>query len=510
MSALLDSLEYFHFLRPAWLALLLPLAWTWWRMHRLSRAAESAPAGIAPHLVKALTAGRGGLSRWRALDGLALIGLLMITATAGPTWSKVPNPLVAQTSPLAMVLAVTESMDNTDVAPSRLERARQKLLDLSQLRSGARTSLIAYAGTAHRVVPLTEDPQVLKPFIEGLSTDIMPEPGANATAALALANESLAGEAVAGAIVFVLDRLERADIPAFEEHARQEGPRMIFLTLGSTPEDLQVLDNIADARVIKLTPDDADVRQVERYAAQAYRKALAGDDSLQWRDRGGLLAWPAALLTLLYFRRGWVMHWPATAGLVLLLSAPDTVKAEGLLDWVLTPDQQARLIYEDRNFSEAADRFQDPLWKGYALYQAGRYPEAVAALDRLATSEAAFIQGMAQTRALNYRAGIEAFKLALERDPDNRAAARNLSIARALLAYVEDVRAAEDTGSGSEGADAVVYDKEAEGGEDVLASDLPTDGPTMLSAEQWMRSVDTRASDFLQQRFLLEASEVSR
>ena len=65
-------------------------------------------------------------------------------------------------------------MRSNDVLPTRLERARIKILDLVAARTGARTALIAYAGSAHVVIPPTTDIDVIKPFLEGLDPAIMP------------------------------------------------------------------------------------------------------------------------------------------------------------------------------------------------------------------------------------------------------------------------------------------------------------------------------------------------
>ena len=58
-----------------------------------------------------------------------------------------------------------------------------KILDLIDQRTGARTALIASAGTAHVVLPPTTDASVLKPFLESLDPLIMPAPGASAALA---------------------------------------------------------------------------------------------------------------------------------------------------------------------------------------------------------------------------------------------------------------------------------------------------------------------------------------
>ena len=146
------------------------------------------------------------------------------------------------------------------------------------------------------------------------------------------------------------------------------------------------------------------------------------------------------------------------------------------------------------------------MWKGRALQALGKYEEAAGVYDRLATADAAFAQGIALLKIRRYRDGITAFEKALEREPEHADAAHNLEVARAILAYLERVREQSDTQEGSEGADEVVFDKESEGGTEQVMRE--GDRIKLESAEQWMRTVDTRTSEFLSIRFALE--EVQR
>ncbi len=502
MTDLIAALEFFHFLRPWWLVAIPPALVLWWRIRRAATTRADLPAGIAPHLAAALAVGGARARRLLAIDGVTATIVLVVLAAAGPSWSRVPNPLVAQTAPLAVVVKVTASMLQNDVSPSRLERAKHKILDVLELRAGARTVLIAYAGSAHSVAPLTEDPAVLKPFLEGLEPDVMPVEGQNATAALQLAQSALEAEEISGAILFVLDDLDRADLPGFERHVGEGGARVVFLVLGGEAVGLARLPGTA---VVQVTADAADVAEIDRRVASAYRDALARDERQQWTDSGWILAWPALFLVLFWFRRGWTMRWAAVlvAGLVGLPEG--SARAEGLADWFLTADQQGRLAFERKDFATAGELFQDPYWKGYALYRAGRYAEVAPVLGGLATAEAAFLQGMAWLRNREYRPAIAAFETALERAPDDMAAARNLEIAQAILAYVETAREQSDTGEESGiGADDVVFDNESGRGAETRITG--EEQVKMKTAEQWMRSVDTRTADFLRSRFALEAA----
>jgi len=504
MSDLLATVQYFHFLRPWWLALIPVALILWWRIRSRATAGQGLPGGIAPHLAAALTVGGGGLRRIYTIDGAALVLSLISLAAAGPTWNRIPNPLIAQTAPLAVALEVSETMLATDISPNRLERAKHKIIDVIVARTGARTALIAYAGTAHRVAPLTEDPDVLKPFLEGLSPDVMPEKGQDATAALGLARAVLSAEQVPGAILFVLDDLDRADLPAFERHAAEGGPRIVFLSVGGAGAMTDDLARIPGAAVVRVTPDGSDVDEIDRKVASAYRDALARDERQKWDDRGWILAWPAMLLTLLWFRRGWTMRWSVILVVALTAAPNDPAHAGGIADWFLTADQQGRLAYDQKEFDKAADLFEDPMWKGHSLYRVGKYAEAAGVFGRLQTAEAAFAQGMAHVKTREYREGIAAFEKALERDPDYPAAARNLEIASAILEYVERVREQSDTGEESGiGADDVVFDNESDRGAETTID--ASSKMKMDTAEQWMRTVDTRTEDFLRTRFALEA-----
>lgn len=505
MTGLTVALEAFHFLRPWLLAALVPLLALWWAIRRSRTRRASPPDGLAPHLRAALTIGQDGQRRVTPIDGVALTLALLILGAAGPTWSRQPDPFVAQSAPLVIALHVGGSMTADDLAPTRLERGKQKIRDLLDLRDGARTALVAYAGSAHAVLPMTEDPGVMRPYLEGLSPEIMPTDGNQAAAALTLAQEILTREDAPGGILFVTDSIDPADVAALTGF---DGSLAVLATLpeGASDPGLGQLS----APVLTVTPDDGDVRRIDRMLDAAYRQALLENSDQPWQDRGPWLAWPAALLALLWFRRGWTMRW---AGLVMLgmLGLPSGARADGLADWFFTPDQQGRLAYERKEFDRAAALFTDPLWRGYALYKAGDYAEAVQVLNRVDSAEAAFIQGVANLRNRAYRDGIRAFETCLQRDPDYPGAAENLELAKVILEYVESTREQSDTGEDTGiGADDVVFDNEAGRGADTQMEVSEEDGPGLLTADQWMTTVDTRTGDFLKQRFALEVSQAAR
>ncbi|MFV0301461.1 MAG: VWA domain-containing protein [Paracoccus sp. (in: a-proteobacteria)] len=500
MTGLALFVELFHFLRPWLLVLLLPVGLIWWRVRRRMRRGALTDAGIAPHLARAMTVGGAGSGRIAPIDGVALALALACLGAAGPTWSRVPDPFVAQTAPLVIALKVTPSMQGTDLAPSRLERAKQKIRDLLELRAGARTALVAYAGTAHAVVPMTEDPNVLQPYLEGLWVDVMPDEGNATGAALDLAQAIMARESAPGGILFVTDDIAAPDVALLNAAEGAAVAVLAMLPEGTGSAGIEQLT----IPVRQVTLDDTDIAALDRQLNAAYRRALADQGDQPWDDRGWLLAWPMALLALIWFRRGWTMRWGA-AVLAALMLVPAPSRAEGWADWFLTPDQQGQIAYDDRHFDRAAALYLDPMHKAHAQYRDGQYAAAVETVAGLDTPDAAFLAGMAHIKNRAYRDAIADFQTVLHRDPDFPGAAGNLELAKRILDYVEGAREQSDTGEEQGiGADEVVFDNRDARGADTQIEGGDK-GPRLLTADQWMNTVDTDTGDFLRQRFAYEA-----
>jgi Ca-activated chloride channel family protein len=135
------------------LPLLSLLAWFAARRRRL----DLARFGHFPVMRGRLTRSRPG--RWRAAAETAAL-FLVILGIAGPQWGRDGDQVAAPGRDLVAVLDVSRSMLAQDVLPNRLDRAKQALVDLSfslQERGGHRLGLVAFAGQAKIVCPLTHD-----------------------------------------------------------------------------------------------------------------------------------------------------------------------------------------------------------------------------------------------------------------------------------------------------------------------------------------------------------------
>ncbi|MBY5425148.1 MULTISPECIES: VWA domain-containing protein [Rhizobium] len=512
----------FHFLRP-WLLLLLALpAAIVWMVSRSGDIRAQWKGMIAPHLLDRLVVDTSGRSRMRPSWLLATVLTAGIAGAAGPTWQREPPPFVEDTAPLVIAVDLSQTMDAIDVTPSRLERAKLKIKDVIEARQGARTAIVAYAGTAHLVLPPTEDAALLESYSEALATRIMPTPGKDTAAALRLGQSLLHKEGVAGTILLLTDGVEAAAAQTL----KSSGGGVVILGIGTsaggpvkTPDGgflsdasgirlfpkldvagFEAIGKETGADVATVTDDDADVRWImQRIRSNfAQKQETEGD---RWRDFGWWLVVPVAVAMALSFRKGWVVRL-ATLLLALRMLSPGSAHADGLIDMWLTSDQQGRIAFERGNYDEAADRFVDPMWKGVALYRAGKFREAIDAFASIDTAESWYDQGNALLQLSKFEQAVAAYEKALDKRSEWPDAKANLTIAQQLLKQQKE-KQEEQPEQPSEDPDSVQFDekgKEGKEGQIDIAEQ---------TSEMWMKNINVSPADLMARKFSLEARRQS-
>ena len=317
---ILASLEQFHFLRPVWLLLLIPAAYLMWSVYRRSDSLRAWRQVIAPHLLDHLLLREGGEEgRWRPVYMLGIGWLAGILALAGPSWQMQPSPFSEEQAAMFVVIKVTPQMLAQDIQPSRLQRSVLKIHDLLDLKKDVRTGLIAYAGSAHLVMPLTSDAGIINNFAAALEPGIMPMQGDEPAEAIALANQRLKKAAVAGSIVLITDAIDTSQLAALDKIHQQGGSDVHILAMAAGPEvipppgsppapalDLDSLREAASTLGGSLTLVTADKRDVESLSGKIERSISIAppDEGQQWLDAGYYLLWLLVLIMPMFFRHG--------------------------------------------------------------------------------------------------------------------------------------------------------------------------------------------------------------
>jgi len=312
--------ELFHFLRPAWLLLLLPVGLVTWSILQRQDPMRSWQAVIAPELLEHLAIRKEERrSRLRPVFGLAAVWLFGILALCGPSWEKEPTPFTEDQAALFIVLKVTPEMLAEDIQPNRLKRSVQKISDLLALRPGTKTGLVAYAGSSHLVMPLTSDPGIIGFFASELAPDVMPVPGDDPVQAVELAQKRLRASGLPGSVVLVADAIDSAFDAGLAELRNGGGADVHILAVAGGPEVVPpagsppapALDEDAMRKAAKasggalvlVTPDDSDIRKLSAQIEHSIAAAPAQEGE-RWRDMGYYLMAALLILVLPFFRPG--------------------------------------------------------------------------------------------------------------------------------------------------------------------------------------------------------------
>lgn len=439
-----------HFLRPWWWLALAPLPAALWMLARSgggrAALARLADAALLPHLIRDT-----GARRRIALAAFAWAWLLAVAALSGPAWQKVATPLYVNGAARVVALSLSNDMLAQDLKPDRMTRARFAVHDLLDAAGDARTALVAYAGAAFTVAPLTDDKHTVLNLLRVLRPDVMPVPGNNAAVGIRQSVQLLKQAHVQGGeIVLVTDTAGDAAIAAARS-AHAQGIRVDVLGVG-TPQGAPVPRNGGGfARgsngVLLARRNDAALRAVAAAGGGRYAVLQAdgggvsalgapvaeaghashGERAQLWRDGGVWLLPPLLLLAALAFRRGWLM---VLAVLVLPAWMPAAHAASWDSLWA-NRDQRAVQALQHGDVAQAKALATTPGVRGAADYRAGDYAEAAKAFARGSDARSSYNLGNALAKQGEYRKAIAAYRKALQNDP-------GMADARANLEAVED------------------------------------------------------------------------
>ncbi|MBV9572848.1 MAG: VWA domain-containing protein [Acidobacteriales bacterium] len=524
-----DQFSAFHFLRSQWLWLLAPAALLYLVVLRHEDVSKRWKEIIAPELLEKLLVGRHRRWRFRPVHSTCLAIALAALGMAGPTWKREQPPFTEDKAPLVIALDISRDMNAIDVQPTRLERAKLKIHDLMKVRQGSQTALFVYGSDAHMVLPLTADESLMNLYVQAISSDLIP-PGAKDTAgAIHKIDTFLENETVPGTILFITCGIERRAFPSFARRNDDMRQQILVLGIGTVQggplrtasgqfvtedgrrvfskldlESLKALNKQADIPISTITIDDDDVKWVQRHALSHLQAVQQSDAHVQWVDQGYWFVIPVALLTALWFRKGWTLRW-TTAGLAVLFlfHAPSAEAREfHFIDLWLTPDQQGRYYYQRGDYATAAERFENPMWKGLALCREKDYQAALNAFALVDTPESWFDQGNALTYLKKYPEAVQAYNEALARRPHWRAAEDNLALVRSLIPPPPKKSDEEQEVAPDLKPDQIKFDEKGKKGKKGRASFGKEE-----MAEIWMRNIQTSPADFLRRKFAIESAE---
>ncbi len=394
--------------------------------------------------------------------------LLFITliALAGPSWEKKEQPIFQQGHALVIIMDLSQSMSATDIKPSRLERSKLKLTDILKQKKEGQTALIAFAGDAHIVSPLTIDNKTIISLLPALNPEIMPLPGSHLIDALNTAQQLFKNAGFAqGDILLITDGIDssqKSTLKTAIKSLNQQGYQLSIIGVGSqtgSPIPLPdqagfvkdqsgqvVLSKLVEKPLIELTHlgrghyqklslDDRDFERLLNKRHDLGKTTLEQDNQIeQWYDEGAYLSLLLIPLALLSFRKGLFSLF------LLVLLSPyfmmESASAEEMNRWEQlwsTPDQQAQKAFRTSDYTQAAERFTDKDWQASAHYKAGNFEQALKHYEQFNDANNLYNKANTLANLQQFEQAKEAYEEALKKQPDLNDAQKNLDYVDEIL-----------------------------------------------------------------------------
>jgi Ca-activated chloride channel family protein len=299
----------FHFIRPLWLILLIPLMALAYYLLRQTTSMQAWSRWCDPHLLPYL---KHVVARpWQRLGLISLLtsALCMILSLAGPTWSHFSVSTYQAIQPRVLLLDLSADMLLHDIAPDRLSRAKFVIHDILKQQGVGQFGLIAYSGEPFVVSPLTDDGETIDALLPMLTPTILPINGNRLDRALpeALALVQHAGLSGGTVLVLTAEKPSDAVLLAAASLAKQDIETSV-LPLIPPDSDRRPFDALATAghgQVLSLSTHSADLQRWLHVGGLGTPYAEKKDRQLLiWRDEGRWFLIPAFILLLPVFRRG--------------------------------------------------------------------------------------------------------------------------------------------------------------------------------------------------------------
>ena len=466
-----------------WALALLPLAaglFVW--SHRRGR--ELVQRIVAPRLSEQL-AGAVSLPRRVARAVLVIVALgCAFIALAQPRYGFIERETKQEGRDVIVAIDTSKSMLATDIAPSRLVRAKMFTQDLIRLLRGDRMGLIAFAGSSFLQAPLTLDYNAVGNALEELDASIIPRGGTNIAGAISAAREAFGkAEGQVRAMVILTDGEELdADGITAAKKAESDGIRIFTVGIGSSegsliPVNLSdgrqdfVRDSLGNPVTSKL--DESRLKEIASATGGFYTPI--GPDAARTIFLEGIEPMARSEMGVFSARQPIErFQWPlamAVACLAFSLLIGDrrrVAKIAAVLFLVAAPAQAQTGLeaFQNGNYEQAAEAFNDSLKSrpdsrklhfnaGTAAYKTGDFENAITHFTDALLAEDSQLKQVASYNLANslvrkgesaaepeakkttWGSAIEHYEETLRLNPDNKKAKDNLEITKKLLEDIE-------------------------------------------------------------------------
>lgn len=161
--------------------------------------------------------------------------LALIIALVNPKIGTKMETVKREGIDIVFAMDVSKSMLAEDVAPNRLDKSKQIVSQIINQLGSDRIGIVAYAGSAFPVLPITSDYSVAKMFLQSMNTEMVSSQGTSLDDAIRLAITYFDEKSkTSKLLVLISDGEDHSDdAQAAAEEANKAGLKIITISIGT-------------------------------------------------------------------------------------------------------------------------------------------------------------------------------------------------------------------------------------------------------------------------------------
>ena len=325
-------MDTLHFIRPHGLLIFIPLVlWAWFWLPSQKNHQEwvaLCDEHLLPYLIEENAPSK------LPLYSFVIFSVIFAIAISGPAWRQLPAPVFRNINTRVILFAMGPSIYAQDLKPSRLVRARYKLIDLLKKTTEGQTGLIVYNDEPYVVAPLTEDTNTLINLVPVLEPSILPSsspvipPNAGiyaltqAQKLIEQANQS------SGQIIVITDQDVSEGTVKYAEKLRQKNIQVSVMAVGTeegapiplpnggflknstgkmmlaklSTKNLKKLAHIGGGKFVMMTASNVDIEKLLTQKTNG-QKQKSNQEATLWKDEGAWFILAMLPFAFLAFRQ---------------------------------------------------------------------------------------------------------------------------------------------------------------------------------------------------------------
>jgi Ca-activated chloride channel family protein len=224
---------------PAGVVVCLCLLWLWRRYDARQHAALArfVATHLRAQLTQSVSSARRRAQRLLLLTSVALLFVALAGPLVGYRWEQISR----RGNEIIFAVDTSRSMSTPDVKPDRLTRAKLAIDDFTHALDGDAVGLVAFAGNAFLVCPITLDYGAFHESLSAIDTNTIPRGGTNIASAIREAQAALRRRPGSDKILILVtdgEDLEGDALVAAQAAARQDGLKIFTIGVGTPQGDL--------------------------------------------------------------------------------------------------------------------------------------------------------------------------------------------------------------------------------------------------------------------------------